>query len=375
MTLTTIEVSTSPGYQLHVGPGAAEHLAPWLVERRLAGRYMLVTDANVAARHARPLRERMAEIGLKVSMVVCPAGETSKTRATKEMVEDAMVDAGCGRDSAVVAVGGGVITDLAGFVAATYQRGIPCVLVPTTLLAMVDACIGGKTAVDHPKGKNLIGAFHQPAGVFVDIDFLATLSDREYRSGLAEVVKAAVIRDARFFERIVSQTQRLRARDAVLLAEIVAVACEIKADVVASDEKERDLRKILNFGHTIGHAIETLSGYTLAHGEAVSIGMVAEARMAVRLGILPMGDSAAVASALSGLDLPVRLPLSLSAVTPRAILETAHLDKKAREGRVVYVLPSSLGEMARGSAGYGIPIEDRLAEEVLSEMQETAPSQ
>jgi len=371
--IATIEVRTATSYRLHVGPGAAVRLTPWLEQEHLAARYALVTDTRVAELHARPVAGRMIDAGLAVTTVMFPAGEASKTRATKETIEDALLDAGCGRDTAIVALGGGVTTDMAGFVAATYQRGIPYVQVPTTLLAMVDASVGGKTAVDHPRGKNLIGAFHQPSAVFIDTDFLATLPDRELRCGLAEVVKAAVVRDAGLFLSLQAGAAGLLAREAAPLAGAIARACEIKAEVVAADEKEGDLRKILNLGHTIGHAIEALSGYAMPHGEAVSIGMVAETRLAARLGVLAQTDAAAIEALLASLGLPVRLPADHAGMTPWAILEAARRDKKSREGRIAYVLPSRIGEMSRGPAGYGIPLEDVLAAEILTGMQESAP--
>ena len=371
--IITIEVRTIPPYPILVGPGASRRLASWLVERRLASRYMLVTDSNVAKLHVEPLSRLMIDAGLSAGAIVFPAGEANKTRATKETVEDAMIDAGCGRDSAIVAVGGGVATDLAGFVAATYQRGIRFVLVPTTLLGMVDASVGGKTGVDHAKGKNLIGAFHQPSAVFIDTNFLATLPERYYRSGLAEIVKAALIRDANLFERISREAPALLMREPALLAGAIARSCEIKADIVAADEKEADLRKILNLGHTIGHAIETLSGYELTHGEAVSIGMVAETRMAQSLGLMSKADAEAVERTLAKLGLPVRLPADRPGLRPDSILQTARLDKKSRDGKTAYVLPSAIGAMARGPAGYGILIEDLLAADVLAGMQDMVP--
>jgi 3-dehydroquinate synthase len=371
--IITLEVRTEPPYPVMVGPGASRRLATWLIERRLAARYALVADSNVAALHVRPLHDLLVDAGLSVGTIVFAAGEANKTRATKEIVEDAMIDAGCGRDAAIVAVGGGVTTDLAGFVAATYQRGIRCVQVPTSLLAMVDASVGGKTGVDHAKGKNLIGAFHQPSAVFIDTDFLFTLPEREYRSGLAEIVKTAVIRDAALFDRISGESEALLRREPGLLTEVIARSCEIKAEVVAADEKEGDLRKILNLGHTIGHAIETLSGYELTHGEAVSIGMVAETRMAQRLGVLPAAAAEAVERTLENLGLPVSLSADRPALRPWSILEVARRDKKARDGRIAYVLPSALGVMARGPAGYGILLEDALAAEVLAGMLDTAP--
>jgi 3-dehydroquinate synthase len=365
--LHCIPVETDPPYNLHIGPGASHGLAAWLTVSNLGARYALVTDTNVEALHARPLRALVAEAGLRLDSVVIEAGEAGKTRATKETIEDFLIEAGCGRDSALIALGGGVVADVTGFVAATYHRGIPYVQVPTTLLAMVDASVGGKTGVDHPKGKNLIGAFHQPAAVFMDMDFLLTLPDREFRSGLAEVVKAAAIRDAPLFELIEAQAGRICARDPDLLSDLISRACRIKAEVVAADEREGDLRKILNFGHTIGHALEALSGYSMLHGEAVSVGMVVEARMAEKHGILSSGSASRIESLLAALGLPVRLPEG-ETCSPRAILEAARRDKKARAGRIEYAVPRALGEMARGPSGHGIPLPDRLAGEILGEM-------
>ncbi|HEY3174163.1 MAG TPA: 3-dehydroquinate synthase [Candidatus Polarisedimenticolia bacterium] len=368
VTPVAVEVATSPPYRLTIGPGASGGLPAWVSLHNPGARCALVTDDHVAVLHARPLRDRMIDEGLQVEMIVIPSGEIHKTRATKEKVEDSLIEAGLGRDSLIVAMGGGMVTDLAGFVAATFMRGVPCVLVPTTLLAMVDASIGGKTAVDHPRGKNLIGAFHQPVAVFIDVDALATLPEREFRSGLAEVVKTGVIRSRELFNGIAAAPDRLATREPDLMTGLIAAACRIKAEVVAADEREGDLRKILNFGHTIGHAIEALSGFELAHGEAVSIGMVAEARMAVRLGVLAREEASEIETTLEALGLPVRLPPGPEQMTPWKIVEAARRDKKGRSGRIVYVLPSSVGEMARGPGGYGIPLEDVLAAEVLEEL-------
>ncbi|MFQ5702239.1 MAG: 3-dehydroquinate synthase, partial [Acidobacteriota bacterium] len=315
-----IEVSTAPGYVVHVGQGLGPHLVEWLEGSLRAARYALVTDTNVAATHAKALGRRMRRAGLDVLEVVFDAGEAHKTRETKQHVEDRLLEAGLGRDAAIVSVGGGVVTDLAGFTAATFLRGIPHVPVPTTLLGMVDASIGGKTGVDHPRGKNLIGAFHQPAAVFADVAHLEGLGDRQFRSGLAEAIKAAVIRDGELLDRLVSEAAGIKGRDPALLAGIIARACAIKAEVVSADEKEGDLRKILNFGHTIGHAVEKVSGYKLTHGEAISIGMAVESRIAVKRGLLAPAYAEAIRAALEAFDLPVALPSDEPALSPEAIL-------------------------------------------------------
>ena len=362
--LVTFEIDTKPPCRLEIGRGVSRRLPGWLSSRARAG-LALVTDSNVERLHAGPLRKLMSDGGHTVTTTVIPAGEAAKTRATKEMVEDALIDAGLSRDSLIIAMGGGVVTDISGFVAATYMRGIPWVAAPTTLLAMVDAAVGGKTGVDHPRGKNLIGAFHQPSAVFSDIEFLATLPEREYRSGLAEVLKAAVIRDAGLFLSMKTQAGRLGARDPDLMTGLVAAACRIKADVVAADEREGDLRMILNFGHTIGHALELLSGYQLTHGEAISIGMVAESRMATGLGLLSKDAADEIELTLGLLGLPVRLPAGAGRMPPEKILEAARHDKKARIGRIMLVLPEAIGRMARGPDGHGIALSEQLAIEVL----------
>lgn len=366
--LVTFEIDTKPPCRLEIGRGVSRRLPGWLSMQTRIARIALVTDTNVERLHAGPLRQFMSDSGHTVAMTVIPAGENAKTRATKEEIEDALVEAGLSRDALIIAMGGGVVTDISGFVAATYMRGIPWVALPTTLLGMVDAAVGGKTGVDHPGGKNLIGAFHQPAAVFSDIDFLATLPEREYRSGLAELVKTAVIRDAGLFTLIKTRTGRPGARDPDLITGLVAAACRIKADVVAADEREGGLRMILNFGHTIGHALELLSGYQLAHGEAISIGMVAESRMARRLGLLAKDAADEIEHTLALLGLPVRLPTGSGGMPPGRILEAARHDKKAKAGKILFVLPAAIGRMARGPDGHGIAVSEQLVIEVLENL-------
>jgi len=368
--LLQVSVGTTRPYSVHIGPEASLQVPSWLIGEGIASRYALVTDSIIAPLHAHGLLDHMRASGLETALVIVPAGEGSKTRQTKQLIEDQMLDQGLGRDAAVIALGGGMITDLAGFVAATYMRGIPLIQVPTTLLAMVDASVGGKTGVDHPKGKNLIGAFHQPSAVFIDTRFLETLPDRQYRAGLAEILKAAVIHDAGLFERMSAEAEGVKAREPALLTRLIADACRIKAEVVAGDERETDRRKVLNFGHTIGHALELLSGYSLSHGEAVAIGMVVEARLSVRMGLLPAAAAASIESAVRLLGLPTGLP-AVAARSPERVLEAARHDKKARAGRLAYALPSAIGSMARGAEGFGLFVPDTKVLEVLAEMTGT----
>jgi 3-dehydroquinate synthase len=259
-----------------------------------------------------------------------------------------MIASGLSRDSVVLSLGGGVTCDLAGFVAATYMRGIPIVHAPTSLLAMADASIGGKTGVDHPAGKNLIGAFHHPSAVLADTRFLATLPAREYRTGLAEMIKAGIVADAGLFDLMEARAGDLAARDPGLIEELLPRAMAVKVSIVEKDDGESGLRKILNFGHTLGHALELESGYSLTHGEAISIGMVVEAAMAVRLGLLPSEAADRIGRLLERAGLPVRLPPES---VPSRVVQLAVTDKKSRRGRVEFVLPAGIGAVAMTGTG------------------------
>jgi 3-dehydroquinate synthase len=279
-------------------------------------------------------------------MVAVPPGETSKSLAQVADLYDHLVDLKADRSTVVVALGGGVVGDLAGFVAATYARGLPLVQVPTTLLSMVDSSVGGKTGVNHPKGKNLIGSFHQPAGVLIDTATLATLPDREYRAGLAEVVKYGVILDSSFFAYLEHHAADINAREPSVLRRIVATSCELKAAVVEQDEYETSgLRAVLNYGHTFAHAFEALAGYgELLHGEAVSIGMLYASRLAARLERIPDSLTERQRMLLEALRIPTRLPASFRA-TPVELIECMRLDKKSMAGRLRFVLPTRLGHV------------------------------
>jgi 3-dehydroquinate synthase len=326
-----------------------------------AHRYAIITDENVGPLYA----ERATRAFPNARVISIPAGEHHKTRETWASVTDELLTQGFGRDSAIVALGGGVVGDLAGFVAATFMRGIPVVQVPTTLVAMIDASIGGKTGVDTPAGKNLVGAFHQPAAVLIDPTVLATLPPRELRAGLAEAIKHGVIADAGYFDRTVDALPHLIARDGATsdaMRSVIEGSVAIKQSVVARDEREHGVRKILNFGHTLGHAAEALSGYALLHGEAVAIGMAVESRLAERLGLAEPGTAERVRMALSRAALPDRMPPSLAA--DRLIALTRH-DKKARRDRVEYALPKRIGQMAGEATDWGIAVADADALEAL----------
>lgn len=336
------EVTVSLGersYPILVGSGLAGDCEP--LAKLAAGRMVaLVTDSNVAPLHAGRVRELVRPQAAATIEVVLPAGEANKTWASLDTIFDALLAARFDRDALLVAVGGGVVGDMAGFAAAVYQRGVDFVQVPTTLLAQVDSSVGGKTGINHPLGKNMIGAFHQPRLVVIDVDTLGTLPDREVSAGLAEVLKHGAIADAAYFEATVRALPALRARDPAALAEAVARSCEIKASVVERDEREGGLRAILNFGHTFGHAIEAGLGYgEWLHGEAVGAGMVMAADLSRRLGLLDGASAARVADAVAAAGLPVRGP----AWSPARYVELMSVDKKAKQGTPRFVLLDGMG--------------------------------
>jgi 3-dehydroquinate synthase len=335
---------------------------PDLAGRRLA----ILSDDVVAPLYGARLAKTCRANGFpEPAVFTFAAGEASKTRAQWARLTDELLAAGFGRDSAILALGGGVVGDLAGFVAATFMRGIPLVQVPTTLLAMIDAAIGGKTGVDTATGKNLVGAFHHPALVLADPGALATLPRRQLRNGLAEAVKHAVIASAAEFAWIaanVSALAREGGPEPDIADQLVRRNIAFKVGIVARDEREEGLRKTLNFGHTIGHAIETLSGYTMLHGECIAIGMVAEARIAAALGVGEPDLPDVLARVLVEAGLPVGIPAAMS---PDAVLTATRTDKKARGGIVEYALPARLGEMGSADRGYTMPADDALVLQAL----------
>ncbi len=352
------------GYEILVGGGLFASIATILSKFCPAHRYAVVTDDRVAELYAVRLSRMLHSAGYRADVFAFQNGEERKTRETWALVTDAMLEAGIGRDAALIAFGGGVPGDLGGFVAATYMRGLPLVQVPTTLLAMIDSSVGGKTGVDTPAGKNLVGAFHQPQVVVADPELLATLPDAHVRAGLAEAVKHGAIADPEYLDWIESAAAELLAGDSEALCRLIVRSVEIKAEIVKRDETETGPRKLLNFGHTIGHAIEALSGWALLHGEAIAIGMVEEARIGERCGITATGTAARLRKVLSRLGLPTSLPLEMNV---DEVIDGTRTDKKAREGRVQYSLIEAVGSPAVGRDGrYGSPVADETVQEVLA---------
>ncbi|MFO0903418.1 MAG: 3-dehydroquinate synthase [Pirellulales bacterium] len=347
-------------YDIEIGADAAGQAGEWARNRFRATHAFVITDANVAELFGRPVLESLRTAGLRADWHVLPAGETEKTPARVYECWQALVAARADRKTLVVAVGGGVIGDLAGFVAATFTRGLRFLQVPTTLLAHVDSSVGGKVGVNLPDAKNMVGSFWQPAGVLIDTRTLETLPEREYRAGLAEVVKYGVILDPDFFELLEGSVELLRSRDPQLLQQVIARCCRLKADVVEKDEREETgLRAVLNYGHTFCHAIETATGYgRYLHGEAVSIGMVCASRLAERMGRIPAALTQRQRQLLAALHLPVQVP----AIDPQQLVAAMQLDKKVEHGRLRFVLPTRMGhvELVGG-------VDERLVVDVLRE--------
>lgn len=331
-------------YPVYVEAGALGRLSQVVTELFAGRRVVMIADATV---HELYQSRRMGASAWTGDTLTFPAGERSKTRETWLRLSDSLLDRGLGRDSAVIALGGGVAGDLVGFVAATYMRGLPYLQVPTTLLAMLDSSVGGKTGVDTPHGKNLIGAFHPPAAVIADPSTLATLPERAYRAGLAEAVKHGLIADVAYFEWMEAHVAALTLRDLEVLTRLVRRSVEIKAEVVSADERETGRRTILNAGHTVAHALEQASNFELPHGEAVALGLIAECALAEQLGIAPAGLRERVAGLLTRLGLPERLPRTLERA---GLLRSMAIDKKNRGERIHFALPARLGGMHRDTS-------------------------
>lgn len=342
--MQTIQVQLPhTAYPILIGSKVRNEVPRVLAQLRGCHRLLVITDRNVERLHGAALR---AVLPPATAEAVIEPGEASKSLAALEPLYDALAEARIERDDAIAAFGGGVVGDVAGFVAATWLRGVRFVQVPTTLEAAIDAAVGGKTGINHPAGKNLIGAFHQPSAVLVDVDFLATLEARDRVSALSESVKHALIRDEKFFEWHEQNAEAIRAGQADVLEELIARNCGIKADVVGRDERESGLRAILNFGHTVGHALEHVLGYALRHGECVGLGILVENRLARLRGMIDEGLERRTAELLGRLGLPATLP---QRVDPAGILAACRMDKKNRHGAIHFVLLEGIGRPLRVS--------------------------
>ena len=329
-------------------------------------KFAVITDTNVRDPYAKPICEKLIAAGYKVDLFVFPAGEKSKTRLTKERIEDAMLEKGYRRDCAIIAVGGGVVTDLAGFVAGTYGRGVPFVNYATTLLAAADASVGGKTAVDTPLATNLIGLFNQPQKVYIDIEAWKTLPERQIASGMSETIKHACLASYDMFAFIEENLDDILSFKKFACEYIAENNCKIKYHVVMKDERESGLREVLNLGHTVGRAIETVSEYRLLHGEALAIGMAAEVLLSARLGYMSDEEAERVIALYDRVGLPTRIP---EYIDREALVKKLYTDKKVRDGKLRFVLQKGIGDVVEFAPGvFAKPIEESLAREIIMEL-------
>lgn len=347
-------------YDIHIGEEVWPEIPLFLQEKVQPSRLLVITDRHVAALYGQRLQAELEPLGIPLATAIVAPGETAKSMDSCMEVYTKAIEGGLDRKSAIIALGGGVVGDLAGFVAATYLRGISFIQVPTSLLALVDSSVGGKVAVNHPLGKNLIGAFYQPKAVFADLRVLHTLPRRELVTGLAEVIKYGVIADPELFAALEQHAAQYLAGDLSVLADAVRRSCAIKADIVAKDEKETSLRMLLNFGHTIGHAVETYSQYgCYTHGEAVGIGMYGAARIAEKLGLCGQPLSLRLRQACENFGLPWQATNCRAA----GLLPILFRDKKAVGGAIQWVLPRGLGDCVITTA-----VPQAIVEEVLREI-------
>ena len=355
-------------YDIEIGYGLEQKLLEDL-RGGLVGKikkFALITDSNVKELFGKKIYDLLTEAGFQVHLFVFPAGEEQKTRETKAMLEDEMLAAGFRRDCCVIAVGGGVVTDLAGFLAGTFGRGVPFINYATTLLAAADASVGGKTAVDTPLATNLIGLFNQPKKVYIDVAAWKTLPVRQVSSGLAETVKHACLASKEFFGFLEGHMEALMTLEEEACNHIAKENCRIKYEVVMKDELEQGLREVLNLGHTVGRAIETASGYRLLHGEAVSIGLVAQTHLSRELGFMSEEEVSAVVRLLQRAKLPVAIP---DYIDREALVKKLYTDKKVRDGKLRFVVQRGIGEIVEFEEGvFATPIEEELARKIIMEI-------
>ena len=347
-------------YPILIGTNLLPKLGGECARLKVAARCAVISDVNVASLFGTAAMNSLRAAGLDPVLITVTAGEQTKSLKIVQACCDQLAAHRIERKSLIIALGGGVVGDLAGFVAATYLRGVGFVQVPTTLLAQVDSSVGGKVGVNLKAGKNLVGAFHQPRLVLCDLDTLSTLPEREFRAGLAEVIKYGIIYDSKLFTRLERNLAKILSRDSAILSSVIARCCEIKAEVVSQDETESGLRAILNFGHTIGHAIEAVSGYgKYLHGEAISIGQVAAARLSARLSGLSEQELARITHLLAASGLPTKT--KFSPAVRKSLFEAMQLDKKVNSGQINFVLANQIGQVV-----FGQKIPASLIDEILS---------
>jgi len=351
-------------YPIYIGQNLLK--SDYLVEacKKYALSVVIIVDQKVCDLYGKPLLNRLKKNHIKTHLLSFKGGEKRKTRKTKEKLEDAMLKLRCGRDTCIVAVGGGITTDIAGFIASTYCRGIPIIYVPTSLLAMVDASIGGKTGVDTPYGKNLIGTFYQPRTVFIDIDTLKTLPEKEFKNGLVELIKHAIIKDKKLFYFLLKNVTKIKKRFKLDLESSILTSCKIKKFIVERDEQDLGMRQLLNFGHTIGHALEQVSNYKLSHGMAVAFGIIAESYMALKLGILSNDKFEKIKDIFKQFNIHVtKLD---EAYSKKAIKQALLMDKKNINQTPRFALIKDIGSAYFGATGYTSVVPDNIIDQGIN---------
>lgn len=357
-----LDKPSSLSYEVCIGHSILDRIGLVVAKSNLAQRYMVITDSNVSPLFGAEVLDLLKQAKVKADLIEFPAGESSKNMDTVLALAKELLARGVDRSSALIALGGGVVGDITGFIASIYMRGIPCVQVPTTLMAQVDSSIGGKTGIDLSEGKNLLGAFSQPQAVFIDLRFLETLPEDQFTNGLSEVVKYGIIDDVDLFTLLEENSAAIRNRDPEILQTIVERSCRIKKGIVEIDERDVGVRRILNFGHTIGHAIEAASGYTIPHGSAVSIGMIASARISERMKHLRGDEVKRIRSLISALGLACHIPDSIGT---ESIISKIGADKKKKGEVVHFVLLKKLGmPFINGS------VDEALIRETIEELRQ-----
>jgi len=356
-----LDKQSSLSHEICIGHNILDRIGLVIAKRNLAHRYVVITDSNVSALYGEEILGVLEKVGVKADLIEFPAGEASKNMGTVLSIVKELLNRGVDRSSALIALGGGVTGDMTGFIASIYMRSIPYIQVPTTLMAQVDSSIGGKTAIDLPEGKNLLGTFFQPQAIFTDLRFLETLPDDEFINGLSEVVKYGIIDDVELFTLLEGKSDAIRNRDPDILKAIVERSCKIKKGFVEIDERDIGARRILNFGHTIGHAIEAESGYTIPHGNAISAGMIASARISERMKHLSSGDRGRIQDLVRATGLADHIPASIST---EGILSKTRTDKKKEDGSIHFVLLKKIGlPFINGS------VEEALIRETIEELK------
>ena len=348
-------------YDIEIGNNIFEKVSGSIKKYFPGKSIVLLTDSNIKKLYSEKLTSYLKKQSIKVEVISFKAGEKSKSAPTKESIESVMISKGFDRSSVLIALGGGVTGDLGGYIAATYMRGIPFIQVPTSLLAMVDSSIGGKVAINHPIGKNMIGAFYQPQAVFIDISTLKTLPRKEFTNGLSEIIKTALIQDRQFFNYLIKNKSQILARSDNETIKIISYSCKIKADIVMKDEKEAGLRKLLNYGHTAGHAIEILSGFSIPHGFCVSIGMNLANVLSYKMGLMNFEEFKRIYDLLVYFKLPVKIPKNISS---KKIIDKIKVDKKSVGGVPYFTLLEGIG---KGSINH--IVEEKLIYETLEELR------